>query len=154
VIEYFNLPSQKLRRLLGSPALRILSEPSRVEALRLSSMWHAEGPATTRGSSTRIGDHYPVVNSHAIDDAGFARELAEALLDPNNYEMDPNRVSTCVFDPGVSFRVYLNNDFIDVLICFKCDQLEVFDSAGRMLSHYTLNIRPGRARSSSRCPRR
>ena len=141
---YFYLPSQKLHRLLGSRATKILSHPSRVEALRLGSASEVE--RADAANSARIGGRFPVVTSHIVAKTGFGDELADVLLDYKNYELDPNRTSTCIIDPALSFRIFSGDDFIDVLICFKCNQLEILDSSGRTVSHYDLNIGPGRPR--------
>jgi hypothetical protein len=141
LICYFNFPRWRLCWLLGSPAPSMIANPTRVDALRLASVWRGSG---TTQVSTQVAGRYPVIEAHTITDTTLVRALGSVLLDPNNYEQDPNRVSTCTFDPAISLRVFSGTESVDILICFKCDQLEVLDSAGRMLSRYYLNIHPGR----------
>jgi len=137
VVYGWNLPSLSMRRRLSGTAIAKLSHPTRIQAMHVR-IW--DGSA-----APQIAERYPIVDTHTVSDAANARDLMNVLLDPATYDYNPNHVSTCIFRPTVGFRVFSGNDFIDVLICFHCDQLEIFDSTGQMLSAYDVNTHPGRA---------
>src|SRR5438552_756328 len=48
------------------------------------------------------------------------------------YEFDSAKA--CIFDPGVVFRVWRGVRFIDLILCFKCDEFEfeARDAAGEL----------------------
>jgi hypothetical protein len=53
--------------------------------------------------------------------------LATLLLDPRSYESPGNGMKPCIFEPGVAFRFWKRGQFLDVLICFSCNQLMVVE---------------------------
>jgi hypothetical protein len=53
--------------------------------------------------------------------------LAALLLDPRSYDSPGNGMKPCIFAPGVAFRFWKRGQFLDVLICFSCNQLMVVE---------------------------
>lgn len=53
----------------------------------------------------------------------FARLLATLLFDEKTYM---GAAKGCIFRPGVAFRVWKGNEFINVLICYSCREIKLF----------------------------
>jgi hypothetical protein len=133
-------PQQRLNRFLGSHARKVLRAPTKIEVLRLRSFWH-EAPATQ--AEPRI-DMYAISSANPITSHKIGEAVSKVVLDADCYDFDPNHASTCIFDPGLSFRVFSGADYVDVLVCFKCDEVCLYDSTGNRNPRYNGNVRPGR----------
>lgn len=62
---------------------------------------------------------FPVIAQGADQGPPFAARLAEVLLAEQSYT---DRYAKC-FWPGVAYRVWKDDDYVDVLICFFCHNL-------------------------------
>jgi hypothetical protein len=125
---------------LGTQNVRSLLTSDRVQAFAVRP-WRVghpdrgyEGlplPSLPSGTPTEIGG-FPVYAASQPLGADLARELVTTLLDENSYFHD--RVSGCKFRPGVAFRLWSQAHFLDVLLCFRCDQTSIGPLRGRTAS--------------------
>jgi hypothetical protein len=102
----------------GRPDARaraILAEPTKVEVFRIDGRNDPPDP-TPIGPDTPTVDGYAVTARGKDQGPGFARRLADVLLDKRTYRGD---AAGC-FWPGVAFRVYKGDESLDVVICFNC----------------------------------
>jgi hypothetical protein len=53
--------------------------------------------------------------------------IATLLLDPRSYVSPGRSDKMCAFQPRLAFRYWKGRRFLDVLICFECDQLMVVE---------------------------
>lgn len=60
--------------------------------------------------------------------AGFARKLGAVLLRPDTYVLPGQSTTLCYFEPGVAYRVWSGTKFLDVVVCFHCNQLGVVEN--------------------------
>ena len=94
-------------------ATSILRDADRVEVFRVQSQVvdsHAQlGP---------LGG-YPVLAVGKELGPDFAKRLGKVL---RSWAVAPSS-KKCVFEPGVAFRVWAGDRSLEVLICFKCDDL-------------------------------
>jgi hypothetical protein len=112
----------RARLVLGDRALYTLARATRVEAFRLKPQPFVK--ATWK--KPNIGGH-PVVANGNEQDRSFAARLAPLLLNNNLY--DPRRVHTG-FQPGVAFRIWCDDEKVDVVICFTCNNLKIMGDKG------------------------
>jgi hypothetical protein len=96
----------------------ILASAGKVEVFRTDGEAGPYDRKPRQDGGKRIGGFRVI--SQAPDQARpFAVKLAALLLDETNYN---NNYAKCYW-PGVAFRVWKDEEFADVLICFKCDNL-------------------------------
>jgi hypothetical protein len=96
----------------------ILAGATKVEVFRIDGGWDESGGHDPKA----VGPGEPSVGGYAItvhgSDQGptFAAKLNEVLSDPKTYT---DQFAKC-FWPAVAFRVWKGEEFVDVVICFKC----------------------------------
>lgn len=90
----------------------ILRRGDRVEVFRVSPK-RAEEP----GSKTIGG--YPIISVGNEQGPDFAARLGTVL---RSWGV-ANSSKKCAFEPGVAFRVWRGDRALEVLVCFKCDDL-------------------------------
>lgn len=79
---------------------------------------------------------YPVRRVAASQGRDFAQQIARLVLDERSYEprMYPfgrTIMKSCVFSPGVAFRVWARTRAVDVLVCLQCDEIAVAYVGGK-----------------------
>lgn len=116
-------------------AAAILTGADKVEPVRI---WP---PLESNGGL----DHYPVVSRAPRKGHDFAVRLAALLLDPKSYMIPGRDAKLCIFSPTVAFRVWKKSQFVDVLICFECDQLMVVENDPKVPLR-SLGAKPARFR--------
>lgn len=70
-------------------------------------------------------DEYPILAAAPVE-ARTAQKISDILLDPNSY--DSSYATACLFEPGHALRFERNSDVVDVIICFKCGDLDILPS--------------------------
>lgn len=120
-----NAPSYRVEQLLGgSESTALLNHPSRaekVEAYRIDGMAFMEDRAD--GAAETIHG-FPVLSGPVpVDDASLAT-LSDLLTSDSTYLWDVAKA--CEFLPGVAIRYQRPPLGVDVLICYSCDELEVY----------------------------
>lgn len=73
---------------------------------------------------------FPVRKVAASQGRAFAQQIARLVLDERSYEprMWPfgrSVMKACLLTPGVAFRIWAQRRAVDVLVCFRCDQIAV-----------------------------
>lgn len=57
----------------------------------------------------------------------FAAKLGSIILDPKIYPFPGQSIKQCFMEPGVGIRVWRGRQFVDVLLCFSCNQVAVME---------------------------
>jgi hypothetical protein len=130
---------RNFKQWLGGPTLALLRAADRVEPFAIRP-WPAKHPPRGHeaeappkplpaGTPPQVAG-FPVYAVGPAQSRDFAQRLTTALLDDRSYlHRDINK--GCTFAPGVAFRVWAAQRFVDILVCFRCDQVEVSPLAGR-----------------------
>jgi hypothetical protein len=98
----------------------ILAGATRVEVFRIDGRNDPPDPTPIRPGDPTIGG-YAIMGRGKDLGPEFARRLADVLLDDATYT---DSQLACYW-PGVAFRVHRGEEFVDVIICFKCGNLYV-----------------------------
>ena len=102
-----------------------LSEAKTCEAFRIGD-YVGEGKGA--GQDRKIYG-YPIISgSTTVDDASRAT-LSKVLTNPDTYLW--NVAKSCEFMLGVALRLADAKTQVDVLICFSCDELEIYTNGKR-----------------------
>ena len=101
-------------------AAAIFNGADKVEALRL----FAVGSEKPLG---QVADYVPFFSKHVAENKNFASRLGALVLDAKSYVLPGQSTTQCYFEPAVAFRVWKKQQFVDTVICFKCDQLAILE---------------------------
>jgi hypothetical protein len=117
------VPSKKVKEILGDKTIAILQGATRIEIFRID-------PDSSRPGKDRIGG-YVITATGKEKHKEFTAKLVEVLLADGTYF---GRQAKC-FDPGLAFRLWKDNESVEVVVCFHCTTLEVSakDAKGRAL---------------------
>ena len=115
-------PNKKVTEFLGAPAIAILKAPDKVECFRIDPKGGKDGDENT------IAGH-AITARGAEQKAEFGSRIATVLFDEHTYNFESAKM--CIFSPGVAFRVWKDKDYVDVLLCFSCDEVEVITPAAK-----------------------
>ena len=74
----------------------------------------------SRNKPNTIQDH-KILATGPTQRKAFAQQLSRAFL--KEYDLDS---PSCIFAPGVAFRIWRANEAVDILICFHCDEFKIF----------------------------
>jgi hypothetical protein len=96
----------------GEASVETIRTATNVTAYRLDGRLGAKADKSMHG--------YPVLAGPVEVDAASRATLADVLLDDDTYLWDVAKA--CEFMPGVLIRY----EGLDVLLCFSCDELEVY----------------------------
>jgi hypothetical protein len=108
----------------GEDAVRLVGNSgsaTKIEAYRIDGMagWSNEE------TDPRPKIHaYPIISGPVPVDDATAAMLADVLTDDSTYLWDIAKA--CEFLPGVALRYHGDGIDVDVLLCFSCDELEVY----------------------------
>lgn len=100
------------RETASAAVTDILKGATRVEVFRVS-------PQQTKDSKVQAIGGYPILSTGKEQDQAFARRLAEILLG-NGVTQNAKK---CRLEPGVAYRLWKEKQAVEVLVCFKCDEL-------------------------------
>ena len=104
----------QVREFLGTDIVRILETADRVEAIRV------DGSLESRDSvEEKIGD-YPITSVGPALSAEQIATLRGLIFDEANWQFD--LAKACEFMPGVDYRFMVEDEQVDVLLCFSCDE--------------------------------
>ncbi|HEY5311759.1 MAG TPA: hypothetical protein VIK18_04545 [Pirellulales bacterium] len=119
------LNTQQVHAVFGNgAAFDCVQTPDRVEAWRIE--FPREGPLadpTKLDTYVRLSDPVNVAPD-------VARNIAEVLNRSSTYSWDSHK--TCQFLPGVQLRFAKQGQIVDVLLCFKCNELWVWHNHQRV----------------------
>lgn len=114
-----NRPDWRIAKLYGGPgSVELLTSPERVEAFRVDPM-----PAEPQPGESYLG-HYRITAGPLDVPADARAELSSILADPDTYDF--YRAKDCKFLPAVGFRFHRQVSYLDVALCFSCDELMIF----------------------------
>ena len=121
--------ARSLDQLWTEPGLATLKAATRVETFRVDPGY---GLGTNK---TQIGG-YGISSTGKEQGKEFASKLSAILLKPETYFFE--KAKRCMFQPGVAYRLWKDQDAVEVVVCFSCDEIEVFvkDGAGK-ITHYS-----------------
>ncbi|MEE8104621.1 MAG: hypothetical protein V3T86_03705 [Planctomycetota bacterium] len=116
--------SARVRDLLGGDAAYplIADGAQTVTAYRIDGM--------DRKGKTNGVHGYPMLAGPVDVDKTSQRELADVLTSDGTYLWDIAKA--CEFSPGVAIRYEDGGESVDVLLCFSCDELEVYAGAEKV----------------------
>jgi hypothetical protein len=101
-------------RLDGRTAA-IFSGATKVEVFRIDGGKDSPDPTPTKPGDPTVGG-YAILARGADQGPDFARELADVLDDGKTYT---DQFAKC-FWPGVAFRVWKDDECVDLIVCFYC----------------------------------
>lgn len=104
------------KKRFDDKTVAILSGATKVEVFRLDGTNYLESEKETKPNEKRMGG-FLVTAQRKDQDKDFAAKLTNILFDERTY----SKTFAKCFWPGVAFRVWKDQTFIEVLICFKCD---------------------------------
>ena len=116
-------PPKKVEKILGAPVVKLLQGCTKVETFRIDAVVSIE-----RGKEYIGG--YKIVGHGKDEGKDYAVRLTNVLFAETTYYGD----SAKCFEPGVAFRVWCDKEWVDVVICFKCTNLAIFDGKGREIA--------------------
>src|SRR4051812_30300972 len=121
-------PSSRVREFLGAPAVAVLNNPVKVETFRVSSKFQKDGPTTRAGKQI---DGYPLLATGKEMDGAFGHRLAAVFFNEKTYDFASAK--GCLFDPGVIFRVWNGQQYLDLILCFQCNEFKfrLTDESGK-----------------------
>jgi hypothetical protein len=93
----------------------VLAGATKVEVYRIDGRNDPPDPKPIAPSDATVGG-YAILARGKDQGKEFARKLADILLDDKTYS---DTFAAC-FWPGVAFRVFKEQDCVDVVICFQC----------------------------------
>ena len=115
-------PTERVKRFLGARAVEVLSSADMVGVYRLG---QPDTSGEAGGGDTLQG--FPIIARGGDQDADFAARVRAVLFDERTYDF--RSAKGCEFQPGVAFRFTGESGEVDVILCFKCNELDIH-SAG------------------------
>ena len=121
----------------GEAAYALLADLSKsrvCEAYRIDG-YARSGPSArddapgTKTDKARELRGYPIISGPMVLDEASRATLSKVLTDPNTYLWDSAKA--CEFVPGIALRLSDANVQVDVLVCFSCDELEIYTNGKR-----------------------
>ena len=108
----------------------MLSHPDKVETYRL--LTHRDDKPTSAGDGLPRLHGHPIIATGPVLGPEFGSQLAAVFFSPDAYDFD--RAKGCLFDPGVAFRVHSGRRYVDLLLCFSCNEHRFYavDEAGNV----------------------
>ena len=128
----------------------IFSHSQKVETFRITTkdadLAKQEDLLAAKRIKKNVGG-FPVVSVGPILKKDFSNRLAKMLLDPKSYLAPGEDQKSCILTPNVAFRVWKENQHVDVVICFSCSQLVVIEENPqlplRSIGAYRFHFRVG-----------
>jgi hypothetical protein len=119
-----SLTPQQVISVFGSAAaLDVVRFPERVEAWRIESPKKPVAEVSYLDRWARLSKPVPLARN-------VVQQLVGILERPTTYSFD--RAKGCEFDPGVQIHFVKGNQVVDVLLCFKCKELNVCHDGKRV----------------------
>lgn len=105
---------------LGPRTKATISNPTRVRAYRILNSSDSNYAAAQK-TKPLFAEEYPIL-AEAVVSPAIAKKFADRLLDPDTYGHND---SAMCFHPGHALRFERGADSVDVVICFKCENLDI-----------------------------
>jgi hypothetical protein len=110
-------PTDKVKAFLGGERpVGIIAGVTKVEVFRVN----PEKPTEPMGKEC---GGYPIISTAKEQTREFGLKIAAIVFDEKTYDWE--KAKRCMFEPGVGFRLWREKDWVDVVICFHCDEIEI-----------------------------
>lgn len=106
--------------LLGPRTTAVIGSPSRVRAYRVLSPFAPNFESLQKKKP--LLQEYPILAEARVSTT-TAQKIAGILLTASSY--DPAYATDCLFEPGYAVRFERATDIVDVVICFKCGDVDI-----------------------------
>ncbi len=116
-------PPKKVEKVLGAPVVKLLGGCTKVETFRIDPV-----VSTERGKEYICG--YKIVGHGKEEGKDYAVRLTNVLYSEATYF---GATAKC-FEPGVAFRIWCDKEWVDVVVCFTCTNLAIFDGKGKEIA--------------------
>jgi hypothetical protein len=136
-----------VKRFGGPEGVAIVENPTKTTAYRLGKLPKVKFDFEDDDDSDEIKyaptpttDEYPITAGPVPVPEDLSAELVDVLLDSDTY--DKSQGNFCDFEPGVRLTFVGDDGHVDVLVCFKCDALEVHRDGKHVGGGYCKFARP------------
>ena len=102
----------------GRGSIELIQKPTAVEAFRLAP------DGLPKGSETPRFGRFEITSDPVAVSAEDAKILDTILTSPDTY--DWHRAKGCIFTPGVGLRFARETSYLDIALCFACDELQIY----------------------------
>ncbi|KAF0242454.1 MAG: hypothetical protein FD180_3905 [Planctomycetota bacterium] len=110
-------PSDKVKAWMGGDRpVGIIAGVTRVECFRVN-------PEKPREAMGKECGGYPIISTGKEQKREFGLKIAAIVFDEKTYDWE--KAKKCEFAPGVGFRLWRDKDWVDVVLCFSCDEFEI-----------------------------
>jgi hypothetical protein len=112
------------RNFFGRTGTIVLRQPAKIEAWRI----HGDSPSPAKELDVAMG-----------------QQLAKILEDPSTFDFE--MAKGCKFDPIAGFRLTRDKRVIEVLLCFRCNELKLIspDPVSKRFPSRVADFDPGKA---------
>jgi hypothetical protein len=126
---------------LDAQTMTVLAGATRVEVFRTDGTNGPNDEKPRAAGEARIGGY--LVTARGPDQGPeFAARLADVLLDGRSY----SAARMACYWPGVAFRVWSGEEWVEVLVCFHCDNLYCGPATDNVPRTASFHSTPARAR--------
>ena len=112
----------------GKEAYSLIDDLSKAKTCEAYRIGDYVGKGKGAGQDRKIYG-YPIISGPTPFDGASRATLSKVLTDPNTYLW--NVAKSCEFLPGVALRLADAKTQVDFLICFSCDELEIYTNGKR-----------------------
>lgn len=121
------VPARVAKLFGGKESWRAIDQPITVEAFRIDGTPHFVGPNEPKKPDDPRPKlyRYPIIAGPVAVPTKEATALAD-ILRRDDYEWDS--ITRCLIEPGIAVRFKGKATTVEVLFCFKCDQILVFQA--------------------------
>lgn len=133
VIAWIVWLNDPMRSVFGSDGMKFVRKPTRVEAYRVTADF-------TKGEIHDDVTDYALVGKPVSVDVTHIVDIQDGLTSRSSYDANPK---ACTFQPGVRVDFYRGDEVLQVLFCFRCDELASYRN-GRPVGHADFD--PARAK--------
>lgn len=111
----------RIENLVDQSSRRILASVTRIETYRIH-------PEFRRDAEDKILNYEILARGSTLEGPEVVK-LGSQLLEKDNFMFDARK--TCAIRPGVVFRVYRDEAFVDIVICFECEMLGFYSGPSK-----------------------
>ena len=111
----------RIENLVDQSSRRILASVTRIETYRIH-------PEFRRDAEDKILNFEILARGSTLEGPEVVK-LGSQLLEKDNFMFDARK--TCAIRPGVVFRVYRDEAFVDIVICFECEMLGFYSGPSK-----------------------
>ena len=127
LLIYVLSPAGRVRMILGSYTLALLTRIDQVQPYRIDPNW-VQNPKGSVIGQNRLAETgvdfkgFAVVASGKLQGRDFAVALAKIIRDVRTYQVSRK---SCDFSPTVAYRLRAGDESLELLLDFECDRLQL-----------------------------